>query len=98
MPLYDYLNTETGLIEEHFRTWQNRDSVPPYLVRQAVSRIYGHRKLDNPSDVDQAMPRALRELECNQPSQHFDKFEREHGFSKDHLKRVWSKEWTSTVP
>jgi hypothetical protein len=98
MPLYEYHNSHTGQITCRILPVAKRDCVPPHLKRITVpDGVSTPRGVPNPGDVDEGMRRALRDLECRQPSQHFDKFERDHGFSKAHLKKVWSPEWTSTV-
>jgi hypothetical protein len=98
MPLYEYVNAHTGQITCRILPVAKRDCVPAHLTRIAVpSRISTPTGIPNPGDVDEGMRRALREMECRQPSQHFDRFQQEHGFSKKQLQKVWSKEWTDTV-
>ncbi len=105
MPLYEYRNCITGKIEVQIRPVDqrnnplNEDGSPAnHLNRIEVpSRISTPIGVPNPGDVDQSVPRALYQQECTLPSQHFDKVQKEHGFSKADYKKYWSKEWTSQV-
>lgn len=90
MPLYEYENLKTGRLVELSRPMRLRDDCPPNLKR-VVSRTGRPRMskggLPDPSTADQAVPRALRQLENTMPT---SEVTRQTGFSAKTLKRVWN--------
>jgi hypothetical protein len=89
MPIYEYEDLKTGRLVELSRPMRLRDDCPPNLKR-VVSRTgrprMGRDGLADPSHADQAVPRALRELENTMPS---SEVERQTGFSAKQMKRIW---------
>jgi hypothetical protein len=89
MPLYDYEDVGTGEITTLCRPVRLRDDCPPNLKR-VISRVgrprVGRGGLPDPSHADQAVPRALRQLEQTMPS---SEVERQTGFSAREMKRIW---------
>lgn len=87
MPLYEYENTLTGKLVELSRPMRLRDDCPPHLKRVIgrTSCRVGPGAPD-PSHADQAVPRALREIEQTMgPGQ----LEHQTGFSKKQLRKIW---------
>ena len=89
MPLYEYEEAGTGRVIELCRPVRLRDDCPPNLKRvisrTGRPRISGQEAKD-PSHADQAVPRALRELENTMPT---SEVERQTGFSAKQLKKTW---------
>jgi hypothetical protein len=89
MPIYEYEDERTGRVVELSRPMRLRDDCPPHLQR-VISRIgrprTGRAGLADPSQADQAVPRALRELECSMSTA---EVERQTGFSAKEMKRIW---------
>lgn len=87
MPIYEYLNTETGKIEERWLPVERRDDVPEHLKRVEVPRRLGFvAGLTDPIDSDVSVPKAFRQLE---DSVDYREIEKQSGFSKDEIRRVW---------
>lgn len=89
MPCYQYTNTLTGQTEEHFRKVSDRDNVPPHLVRITVPQKVGYANSSHLREpgAKADVPKAFREYELSgaSPAQ----IERETGFSRDKIRRVW---------
>jgi len=89
MPIYQYHNTKTGQIEEHFRSVARRDCVEPHLKRIAVPVRVGYLGgLTEPGTAEHQIPKALRQLE--EQGNNWRKLERDTGFSRDKLRQVWN--------
>ena len=90
MPVYQYKNLRTGLIEEHVRTVAQRDSIPPGLERITVpTRVAIHGTSScppDPRDADTQVRRAYRQLEEKHGTQECT---RGSGFTVDDIKRTW---------
>jgi hypothetical protein len=86
MPTYQYRN-QTGQIVELQRPVALRDQVEPGLERITAPvsvRVLGGR---DPSEPEQAVPRALRQLEEKMPAR---EIVREGGYTVDQMKQIWS--------
>jgi hypothetical protein len=90
MPVYQYKNLRTGLIEEHVRSVAQRDSIPPGLERITVpARVAIHGTSSCPSDpldADTQVRRAYRQLEEKSGK---DECIRNSGFTVDQIKSTW---------
>jgi hypothetical protein len=90
MPLYEYDNTITGKVEVMIKPVAERDDVDYWLVRRTVPSSIGvHQNLRNPIDTDQAMKRSLREMEIAGGSRFKEQLEKDTGFSREEMKRIW---------
>ena len=88
MPIYEYEDVETGKTVELYRPVNRRGDVPPNLRRRISPlsvRVAG--AVLNPSDVDQAAPRALREMESAIGT---SELTRQLGRSPRELRQIWN--------
>lgn len=88
MPIYEYEDVKTGERVELFRPVRLRFDCPPNLKRviSRTARPKIGKGAPDPSHADQAVPRALKELE--QTTRTSD-IERGSGFTAKQLKRIW---------
>lgn len=90
MPTYQYRNRETGDLEERVLPVARRDCVPAHLERITVPVRVVTRAgpgLPDPVSAVAAVPKAFREYELSGASPR--QIERETGFSREHIRRVW---------
>ena len=92
MPTYEYYDSTTGKTVELQRRIAERDNVPPHLKRIVAPNIGGQgfmgRDCCREPGVDEAVPKAFREMELQGHSHH--DICRQAGFSVDHIKRTWN--------
>lgn len=87
MPLYDYIDKDTGGTVELFRPVELRDCVPDRFERiQVPARVGTVRGLKDPKSAEGSVPRALKELE--QTVSHGE-IARQSGFSTERMKQIW---------
>ena len=87
MPTYQYNDTRTGQLVELQKPVDQRDQVPSHLKRITAPRtvrVLGGR---DPAGPDQAVPRALRQLEEKVPAH---EIVRESGYSIEQYKQIWA--------
>lgn len=87
MPTYQYEDQETGQLVELQKAVADRDQVPGHLKRITAPRsvrVLGGR---DPAEPDQAVPRALRQLEEKIPAR---EIVQESGFTIEQYKQIWS--------
>lgn len=90
MPIYQYRD-QMGRVVELRRAVAERDDVPANLRRVTVPArvgLCGSLAPICPTDADAAVPRAFREYELSGKSA--GAIEKETGFSRDHIRRVWN--------
>lgn len=87
MPTYQYEDTRTGQLVDLQKPVAERDQVPAHLKRITAPRsvrVLGSR---DPSEPEQAVPRALRQMEEKMPAH---EIVRESGFTVEQYKRIWN--------
>jgi hypothetical protein len=88
MPLYEYENIVTGERVEMFRPLGKKYDCPPDLL--PVISLPGRPKIGvgipDPSDADQAVPRAFKECEQQLGT---SEVVRQSGFTAEQIKKVW---------
>jgi len=89
MPIYEYRDMKTGLIEERFATVERRDCVPPHLQRITVPRSVGYANASHLREPGAAVdvPKAFRDYELSGKSP--KQIEKESGFSREAIRRIW---------
>ena len=89
MPIYEYENTLTGERIEMFRPLGQKYNCPPDLL--PVISLPGRPKIGagvpDPSNADQAVPRAFREVEQQLGA---SEVERQSGFTAKQIRKAWS--------
>ena len=89
MPIYEFRNTHTGQIEEHFRTVERRDCVEPHLKRITVPQKVGYvGGLTEPGTAAHDVPRAFRNYELSGADVH--KIQKETGYKRESIRRIWN--------
>lgn len=85
MPLYDYIDSETGRKVELFRTVAERDNVPANL-RRIIPHSFALLCPPDPYADAKGTQKALYQLEQQLG---LPELERQTGFSRKQLKKVW---------
>jgi hypothetical protein len=90
MPIYQFRNLKTGLVEEHFRSVARRDCVEPHLQRVTVPQRVGFANASHLREpgAQADVPKAFREYELGGADVH--KIERETGFKRESIRRIWN--------
>lgn len=92
MPLYEYDDLTTGRTIELVMPVAERDTVPPHLCRRTVpSKIGLMMGARCQTDSDQAALPAFRQIEEQLGSHSKEIIEKETGFTREQLKREWSR-------
>lgn len=87
MPIY-VIEDELGNRQEVFRTIARRDCLPKGFKRVFVpTRALLYGAID-PGSPLAAVPKGYREIELK--GRNWRDIEREGGFSRDHIRRVWN--------
>lgn len=86
MPVYEYIDVKTGRTVEFAVPIVNRDKIPGHKRITVPRRLHVVLGAPDPTDADQAVPRALHELE---DTMNHRQIAREAGFTTEQLKHVW---------
>lgn len=87
MPIYEYKNTLTGMVEERICRFEDRDRVPPHLVRICVPRRVNVCFSNAPIPQNVQVLHGLKRYEQQIGT---SALERSVGWKADDLKRIWS--------
>lgn len=88
MPVYEYIEVKSGRTVEFAVPIVSRDKIPGHKRITVPRRIcvVPQGGTPDPTDADQAVPRALHELEDTMNHRQIAK---EAGFTTEQLKHVW---------
>lgn len=87
MPVYEYIEVESGETVEFVVPISLRDSVPRHKRVAVPKRINLVMGTPDPTGPDSAVPRALRELE---ETKNHREIAKETGFSTEEMKTIWN--------
>lgn len=93
MPIYQYRERTSGRLVELWKPVARRDEVGPELERVTVPArvgVCGSLAPVEPNTAAHSVPRAFRQYELDHPEKGTKQIEREVGFSREHIRRVWN--------
>ena len=90
MPLYEFEDIKTGKVIQAYRSVENRDSAPAgfrRIISAPLPTVTGFHNAIKEDTVFAKAPKAL----ANMDGKRADAFLKSSGFTKDQIKKAWSK-------